>query len=124
MLSRRKASAGNRKYVFPAGVKSSYLKDWRGWCDEIGKKAGVSFIPHDLRGTYVTVAESLDVSPYAIKALVNHSLPSDDVTEGYIQINVERLRKPMQAITDYILKTAGVRRSVLIAEFGGGCHGR
>ena len=106
MLTRRKASAGNRTYVFPAGVKSNYLKHWSHWCEEIGKRSGVAFIPHDLRRTFVTVAESLDLSPYVIKALVNHSLPADDVTGGYIQMDVERLRKPMQKITDFFLCAA------------------
>ena len=29
---------------------------------------------------------------------------SNDVTGGYIIVDVERLRKPMQLVTDYILK--------------------
>jgi hypothetical protein len=39
---------------------------------------------------------------------VNHK-QGDDVTSGYIQMNVERLRKPMQSITDFILKSAEVK---------------
>ncbi|MCP4996784.1 MAG: tyrosine-type recombinase/integrase, partial [Gammaproteobacteria bacterium] len=101
MLARRKKTAGRRSYVFPAGNKAGYLTDWRHWTRQIGEEIGLSFTPHDLRRTFATVAESLDISPYTIKALVNHSLPSDDVTGGYIQIDVERLRCPMQQITDF-----------------------
>ena len=36
---------------------------------------------------------------------------SNDVTAGYIVADVERLRKPMQLITDYILKCMGVVKS-------------
>jgi len=57
---------------------------------------------HDLRRTFITVAESLDISAYAVKRLVNHKM-SNDVTAGYIVNDVERLRKPMQSITDYFL---------------------
>ena len=54
-----------------------------------------------------TIAESLDISSYAIKALVNHSVDGrSDVTAGYIQIGVERLRDPAARITDTILRQA------------------
>ncbi len=112
MLTERRKKAGNRLYVFPAGNNSGYLADWRHWTNEVGKKAGLSFIPHDLRRTFATVAESLDISPYTIKALVNHSLPADDVTGGYIQIDVERMREPMQRITDFFLTEARQVRDV------------
>jgi hypothetical protein len=39
-----------------------------------------------------------------IKALVNHKMSSSDITAGYIQISVDRLRQPMQRITDFMLK--------------------
>ncbi|KTD46068.1 phage related integrase [Legionella quinlivanii] len=38
---------------------------------------------------------------------MNHKM-SNDVTAGYIIVDVERLRKPMQLITTYILKCMGV----------------
>jgi integrase len=62
-----------------------------------------TFTLHDLRRTFITVAESLDIPAYAIKRLVNHKL-SGDVTAGYIVGDVERLRAPMQRITDYLLR--------------------
>lgn len=69
--------------------------------------SGLSFTLHDLRRTYITIAESLDIPHYALKNLVNHKISHyGDVTAGYIISNPERLRKPMQKITDYILKQA------------------
>jgi len=68
--------------------------------------SGVKFTLHDLRRMFVTTAESLDLSEYVIKMLVNHSTGSD-VTGGYIIPDAERLRKPMQKIEDRILTTAG-----------------
>ena len=34
--------------------------------------SGVSFCLHDLRRTFATIAESLDLSGYALKRLLNH----------------------------------------------------
>lgn len=70
----------------------------------VRKKSGVEFTIHDLRRSFITYAESLDFGAYTIKALVNHSTGnSRDVTEGYLQLSVERLRKPMQKISSYVL---------------------
>ncbi|WNC68169.1 integrase family protein [Thalassotalea nanhaiensis] len=64
------------------------------------EQSKIKFTFHDLRRTFITVAESLDISSYAIKRLVNHKSGSD-VTEGYIISNHDRLRAPMQRITDF-----------------------
>jgi len=60
------------------------------------------------------VADSLDIPGYAVKALLNHK-PSD-VTAGYIVTDVERLRVPMQRITDYMLGTAGLKQGAEVAS--------
>jgi hypothetical protein len=51
------------------------------------------------------VAESLELSQYAIKHLVNHKMPND-VTAGYIVMDPERLRPAMEKITQAILHAA------------------
>ena len=40
---------------------------------------------------------------YALKRLLNHKM-THDVTAGYIMRDVERLRKPMQRISDYLIR--------------------
>src|SRR5205814_530180 len=60
---------------------------------------GIDWQPHDTRRTFARVAESLDISRYALKSLLNHSQPKDDQTGHYIEIEVERLREPMERIT-------------------------
>ena len=61
-----------------------------------------------MRRTFGTIAESLDIPYAALKALLNHKTTSADITlRHYLVLNVERLREPMQKITDYILKAAG-----------------
>ena len=60
-----------------------------------------------------TAIENVLISAHALKRLLNHATGSD-VTAGYIVIDVERLREPMQKITDFILKAAGVKESATI----------
>ncbi len=65
-------------------------------------KPGLSFMPHDMRRTFATIAENL-VSYTELKRLLNHS-SEGDVTQGYLIISTEKLREPMQRITDAIVK--------------------
>ena len=81
--------------------------------ESIARTSGVKFMAHDLRRTFATVAESLDIPSYALKALLNHKGGSD-VTGGYLIINTERLRAPMEKIEDFVLKAARVRESAEI----------
>ena len=62
--------------------------------------------PTIFRRTFCTVAELCDISPMALKALVNHSL-GDDVTSGYVQMTVERLREPAQRVADRLKVLCG-----------------
>ena len=78
--------------------------------ESIARVSGVKFMAHDLRRTFATVAESLDIPSYALKALLNHKGGSD-VTGGYLIITTERLRAPMEKVEDFVLKAAKVRES-------------
>ncbi len=109
MLMTRKTNS-NSVFVFPGDGVRGYLVEPKRQLAKIIEKTDAPFAMHDLRRTFVTIAESLDISSFAVKALVNHK-SGDDVTSGYIQMNVERLRKPMQTITDFILKSAGLKIS-------------
>lgn len=109
MLTKRKASSNNA-FVFPGDGARGYLVEPKRQIAKIVEKTELPFGMHDLRRTFVTIAESLDISSFAVKALVNHK-QGDDVTSGYIQMNVERLRQPMQTITDFMLKSAGLKQS-------------
>lgn len=92
------------KYVFPSKTsKTGHLIEPRKTIKAIELKCGVEFMLHDLRRTFITIAESLDVPAYALKGLVNHST-GGDITAGYIQITTDRLREPMQRITNKIVE--------------------
>lgn len=90
-------------YVFPGLHGKGHIKSAESAIRKIKEASGVEFCLHDLRRTFATVAESLDVPAYAVKRLLNHA-QAGDVTAGYIVTDVERLRVPMQRITDYLLK--------------------
>jgi hypothetical protein len=77
---------------------------------EVTEKSGVTFMPHDLRRTFATVAESRDLSWKTVKALLNHKM-EDDVTAGYVVSEAERLRAAMQTITDTLCVYCGIKKS-------------
>ena len=114
LLQQRKNNAIN-KFVFQRANGTGYISEQRKQTAKVIKESRVSFTIHDLRRTFLTIAESLDIPAYAVKRLANHKM-SNDVTAGYIVADVERLRQPMQKITDYILKCAGFRPSATITD--------
>ena len=71
----------------------------------MAQRSGVKFSLHDLRRTFITVAESLDVPHYALKRLLNHRV-GGDVTSGYIVFDTERLRGPVEQVAKRILELA------------------
>ncbi|MBL0226091.1 MAG: integrase family protein [Geobacteraceae bacterium] len=117
------------EYVFPGATEGSHLKDPRrnfvhvtdltclalnnvSTAEELEAKRlthpdsvmpGIKFTQHDLRRTFITVAESLDISYAALKRLLNHS-DGSDVTGGYLQITTDRLRDPMERISKRLLE--------------------
>jgi integrase len=114
---RRKAAssavASDEAKVYVFGGDRGRLSNLRYALAEIEKASGIVFTLHDLRRTFATTAERLDISAYALKRLMNHR-NGGDVTEGYIGLDVERLRAPMQRVTDAILSAAGVRESAQV----------
>jgi integrase len=92
-------------YIFPGKHPSPYLSNPDNYKRDIMKSSGVSFCFHDLRRTFISIAETLDIPHYALKALLNHSM-GNDVTSGYICMSTVRLREPMQLIADKILELA------------------
>lgn len=97
LIARR--SLGDGGWVFPAPSRSGHLYDTQFHLGLVTKETGIQISAHDLRRTFITVAESCEVHPFALKALVNHST-GKDVTSGYVIYTTERLREVTQKITD------------------------
>jgi len=101
-LLERRHAARESPFVFPSESERGYLIEPRTAVERVAKLSKVPFTLHDLRRTFITIAESLDIPGYALKRLMNHKDPND-VTAGYIVSDVERLRGPMQRITDFLV---------------------
>jgi integrase len=106
---RKKEAAEGEDRPFPIAEPKKFV-------ERVRNLSGVYFTVHDLRRSFITVAESLDIGVFTIKALVNHRSGSSDVTEGYVQINTERLREPMTRICNFILTAGDVRKGADIVE--------
>lgn len=114
LLSTRKEVAISN-YVFPGTGVGGYIIEPRKQMTKVTAVSGIAFTVHDLRRTFITTAESLDIPAYALKRLLNHKM-NGDITAGYIITDVERLRKPMQQVTDYILKCMGIKKPADVIE--------
>ena len=113
MIERRKLTTSG-DYVF-ADSQGRKVSNLRYAMERIESLSGVSFCVHDLRRTFATIAESIDIPSYALKRLLNHA-DGADVTAGYIVVDVERLRLPMQRITDYVLRAGNLKNSAEVLE--------
>lgn len=108
LLSQRKAITVGSQFVFPGAQPNSHYKGpTTALINNIANLSGVRASVHDLRRTFATIAESLGVPAYQLKALLNHKT-NNDVTAGYIIRDVESLRAPMEEISRFILEEAGL----------------
>lgn len=103
LLHRRYLARGNCEVVFPGRGGKRPMVDSDLVIKGVGEKANCPFILHDLRRTFLTVAERLALSYVVLKKLANHS-GKNDTTFGYIVVDVERLREPMQMITNEFIR--------------------
>ncbi len=101
-LLERRFEEQSSPFVFPSDAERGHLSEPRTAIARVTKLSGVTFTLHDLRRTFITAAERLDIPAYALKRLMNHKDPND-VTGGYIIFDVERLRAPMQKITNFFI---------------------
>jgi integrase len=105
MLAARRA-LGKTEYVFFSHSKSGHVEEPKSFFRDIAEASGVRISPHDLRRSFLTVAESCDIPLLALAALANHSVPG--ITSKYVQINVERLREPAQRVADRLKELCGI----------------
>lgn len=105
ILTARKEFAGP-DFVFSLSNGQMAPDDLRGAFARIEKATGIRATAHDLRRTFAGVVNSLDISAYKLKRLLNHiSGNKNDVTAGYVgDISTDDLREPMQRIEDFMLR--------------------
>lgn len=105
LLSERRQRTGDSPWVFPGTGAGGHFVEIKKALKRVSEASGVKFTMHDLRRTFITIAESLDVPYYALKRMLNHRSGSD-VTGGYIVIDAERLRGPVEQVAQKILELA------------------
>jgi integrase len=106
LVARR--ALGDAKFVFPGPGKDGHIVDVGHSFCRIEKATGIKISAHDLRRSYVTVAETTkDISSMAVMALVNHSL-GGSVHASYVRIKTEDLREPAQLIADRLKTLCGI----------------
>lgn len=115
ILEERKDTHGWQRWVFPGKGTNRHLVNVQHIVKAVGEESA-PFMLHDLRRTFITMAESLDISSYALKRLINHKMTAD-VTASYIVHDVERLRVPMQRVTDALLRAMEEQDHGNIVEF-------
>jgi len=115
-LFRKRKEVAMSKYVFAGSGKKGHVVSINRHLTKVIARSNLKFCLHDLRRTFATVADRLDMNGYTIKGLLNHS-QLNDVTAGYIIADVERMRKSMGRITDYLLSTMDVESSNKIIDF-------
>lgn len=103
MLTRRKKLKECKAGPFP-------INEVKRFVSKVREISGLEFTVHDLRRSFIGYASDCNLGVLTIKALVNHSVEnkSGDVTEGYLISTHRRLRKPMEQITAFVLRHAGV----------------
>lgn len=119
ILERRKAANENAAkpsaYVFPAsriGRKSrerTHIKEPKTSITAVKQASGISFAPHDLRRTFGTLLNELDVNAYTVKRALNHA-PDDVASRHYIQTRTKALLPIYERLEALVLTEAGVLR--------------
>lgn len=88
-------------FVFPGKYKNrGYVSNIAKCSQSVKKKTGINFCLHDLRRTFITVADELEIKDGVVKQLVNHK--RNDITESYTIRSIERLRRATQLVSNQI----------------------
>jgi integrase len=111
LLLARRDDNPEAEWVFPGRGKTGHIVEIKTFYTRVTATSGIRFTVHCLRRSFITIAESLDIPHYALKRLLNHRADSD-VTAGYIVINVDRLRGPVERVAGRILELAGEQEAL------------
>lgn len=95
------------RWVFPNAQFTAPILCISTACKYVASKSGVVFSAHDLRRSYVTMCDELEIPEDVRKRLVNHVL---DTHNAYVVPSPERLRRVTQRVTDAMLHYMGVSK--------------
>lgn len=118
ILKARAESKPDTTWVFHSSINpKKHLNDPKKALAEVVKVSKFKHTIHDLRRSFATFLEGLDISVYAARRLMGHKDSSGDVMgRHYVVTDVERLRPAIEKLEDYILRLAEVRKSPAVAS--------
>jgi len=118
LLHARFLDAAGSPWAFPSSVnREKHLVEPRNVLQAVNKKSGVTHTLHDLRRSFATFLESLDVSVYAARKLMGHKASSADVMgRHYVVTDVERLRPAVEKLESFVLSAAGVQPAAQVVN--------
>ena len=107
---KRKAAhiaSGKPAYLFQGRHGKGHLKEPKRGVYDVRDKSGIDWASHDLRRTYVTTADRLDISANKVKFLVGHSVSGDVTGKHYSKLTVDDVRDAAQNIANYLKERMG-----------------
>jgi integrase len=105
LLKARKEKVSGSQFVFPAESSKGFLQEPKKWVATVAAQSGVAVTLHDLRRTFATIAETLNVGQRTIQRLLNHR-PGREALSHYVVFGVEQLRDPVERISQFIERAA------------------
>jgi len=99
-------------YVFQGRHGRTHLTEPKSGVLTVRDKSGILWSSHDLRRSYVTIANKLDVSAYKVKFLVGHSVSGDVTGKHYSKLTVDDVRDAAQEIADFLKAKMGMQAVV------------
>lgn len=105
LLVKRRALGSASPHIFPGPGKTGRITSAANALAMVATATGIKVSVHDLRRTFSNAAKN-EVSFVALKALLNHAMT--DVTEGYLDTNVEELREPMARVAAKMERLCGI----------------
>lgn len=119
----RRFEARTSLYVFPSETELGPIVELRAAVQRVSALSGVEFTLQDLRRTFATTAERLDLSYLAVKQLLNHRTPG--MTAHSVRLKPEQLRSAMQRINDRLMeRTCSDTANVVAFPSAGGHRSR
>lgn len=102
--------SGAKPYVFQARQREGHIINRSKARYLITELSGIEFTYHDLRRTFSSIANSINVGAYTIKRLINHTTEDakTDVTDGYIQVSFEDMKDAMCKIEKVIFNDEAI----------------
>ena len=121
MLQARHEAKPDTPWVLHSAIDpKKHLNDPKKALAEVVKVSKFKHTNHDLRRSFATFLEGLDVSVYAARRLMGHKDSSGDVMgQHYVVIDVERLRPAIETLEGYILKAGGVEPAAKVTPIRG-----